>query len=104
MTNLTHFDFITRNYWKGSPFQPECFSECKKDILCQARSGRSHDKLNLCLDLVSTTDVSEKAPEIPNEISPSVEETRNAQPNKLNASKIWIVVYFVLTLHAQQYL
>lgn len=105
--NLMPFDFINRNYWKDSPFQPECSSECKMDILCQARSGRSHDKFNLCRDLVSVTEETDtdKIPEIPNEISIINEDIRNAQSlHTLNASNIWIVVCYVLALLAQPYL
>lgn len=28
-----------------------CSSTCKEDLLCQAKSGRSRDKLHLCQDL-----------------------------------------------------
>lgn len=44
------FDF-DRNYWRDSPFQPKCSANCKRDVLCDARSGRSHDKLELCHDI-----------------------------------------------------
>lgn len=38
----------SRYYWKNSPVRPTCSNECKKQIICAAKSGRSHDRKHLC--------------------------------------------------------
>ena len=45
-----------RNYWKNSPVRPSCDPECKKRILCDTKSGRSHDRRNFCEDVESKID------------------------------------------------
>lgn len=37
-----------RHYWKNSHLRPTCDVDCRKRILCDARSGRSHDRKSLC--------------------------------------------------------
>lgn len=39
---------IYRHYWRDSPLRPKCDAICKKNFICDARSGRSHDRKNLC--------------------------------------------------------
>lgn len=39
---------LDRHYWKNSPVRPPCQFECKKRLLCDARSGRSHDRKHFC--------------------------------------------------------
>lgn len=46
-----HFCFIFlffRYYWKNSPVRPSCDPDCKKRMLCDSKSGRSHDRRNFC--------------------------------------------------------
>lgn len=45
-----------RHYWKNSPVRPACDAECKKRMLCDLRSGRSHDRKGLCQELESRID------------------------------------------------
>lgn len=47
---------INRHYWKNSPLRPQCLFECKKRILCQAKSGRSHDRKHFCEGVESKID------------------------------------------------
>ncbi|XP_031624227.1 sphingomyelin phosphodiesterase-like [Contarinia nasturtii] len=83
------FDLYFRNYWKQSPFRPECDTECKRDILCQAKSGRSHDKSHLCPDLKT----------IPHETGPDLTPMNaHAEPlQQLSIVCIWIYSLYVLT-------
>lgn len=46
-----------RYYYKASPERPICDVGCKKRILCDLRSGRSHDRKNLCEMIESRIDV-----------------------------------------------
>ncbi|XP_018565651.1 sphingomyelin phosphodiesterase-like [Anoplophora glabripennis] len=48
-TNL--FDAFYRNYYRNSPRRPDCDGQCKLQILCDLKSGRSHDRHHLCHDL-----------------------------------------------------
>jgi sphingomyelin phosphodiesterase len=36
--------------------RPECDSECKKRLLCDSKSGRSHDRKYFCKDVESKID------------------------------------------------
>lgn len=48
--------YLYRHYWKNSPVRPGCDFECKKRILCDAKSGRSHDRKHFCEDVESKID------------------------------------------------
>ncbi|XP_021931289.1 sphingomyelin phosphodiesterase-like isoform X3 [Zootermopsis nevadensis] len=50
------FDLYYKHYWKNSPVRPTCDAECKKRMLCDLRSGRSHDRKGLCQELESRID------------------------------------------------
>lgn len=50
------FLFVARHYWKNSPVRPPCDPECKKRMLCDLRSGKSHDRKLLCQELESRID------------------------------------------------
>lgn len=50
------FDLYYKHYWKNSPVRPACDAECKKRMLCDLRSGRSHDRKGLCQELESRID------------------------------------------------
>ncbi|XP_031627934.1 sphingomyelin phosphodiesterase isoform X2 [Contarinia nasturtii] len=57
MTNNDEiFDLYYKHYWKNSPLRPQCLYECKKHILCQAKSGRSHDRKHFCEGVESKID------------------------------------------------
>lgn len=43
---------ISRYYYKDSPAKPKCDETCKLQILCDLKSGRSHDRKHLCEDLL----------------------------------------------------
>lgn len=45
-----------RHYYKNSPVRPACSDECRKRLLCDLRSGRSHDRKVLCQSLESRID------------------------------------------------
>lgn len=45
-----------RYYYKASPVRPSCDIACKKRILCDLHSGRSHDRRNLCQSIESRID------------------------------------------------
>ncbi|KAJ8986281.1 hypothetical protein NQ317_009991 [Molorchus minor] len=49
--NRQLFDVFYRNYYRNSPTRPACDSQCKIQILCDLKSGRSHDRRHLCHDL-----------------------------------------------------
>ncbi|XP_031785985.1 sphingomyelin phosphodiesterase isoform X2 [Nasonia vitripennis] len=52
MTNEPNvFDIYYKHYYKNSPVRPLCNDECKKRLLCDLRSGRSHDRKALCQNL-----------------------------------------------------
>ncbi|XP_035706324.1 sphingomyelin phosphodiesterase isoform X3 [Folsomia candida] len=46
--NKPLFNLYYRFYNKNSPVAPECDAECKARLLCDIRSGRSHDREELC--------------------------------------------------------
>ncbi|KAK9736131.1 Calcineurin-like phosphoesterase [Popillia japonica] len=57
MTNEPQlFELFYKYYYKASPVRPICDIECKKRILCDLRSGRSHDRKNLCQTIESRID------------------------------------------------
>lgn len=57
MTNEPNlFNLFYKYYYKASPVRPSCDSSCKKKILCDLRSGRSHDRKNLCEGIESRID------------------------------------------------
>lgn len=45
-----------RHYWKNSPVKPPCDLECKKRMICDLRSGRSHDRKTFCQEIESRID------------------------------------------------
>lgn len=51
--NETTFNLYYKYYWKNSPVKPTCDYECRKRMLCDLRSGRSHDRKILCQDVES---------------------------------------------------
>lgn len=53
---LFAFDFY-RHYYKNSPVRPACNDECRKRLLCDLRSGRSHDRKALCQSLEARIDI-----------------------------------------------
>ncbi|XP_069704138.1 sphingomyelin phosphodiesterase-like [Periplaneta americana] len=55
-TDTKLFDLYYKHYWKNSPVRPTCDQECKKRMLCDLRSGRSHDRKGLCQELESRID------------------------------------------------
>lgn len=89
--NIWFYSFL-RNYWKDSPFATECPIECKREILCQARSGRSHDKQNLCPDLLDMVERDDRSPEIPHENVPT-----SSQPSH-QLNKIYFTCFSALTI------
>ncbi|KAH1003584.1 hypothetical protein HUJ04_003485 [Dendroctonus ponderosae] len=50
------FELFYKYYFKASPVRPMCDMECKKKILCDLHSGRSHDRKNLCQSIESRID------------------------------------------------
>ncbi|KAI5755410.1 hypothetical protein M8J77_016576 [Diaphorina citri] len=50
------FDQYYKYYWKNSPVRPSCDAECRKRMLCDLRSGRSHDRKVLCQEIESRID------------------------------------------------
>nr|XP_023022925.1 sphingomyelin phosphodiesterase-like [Leptinotarsa decemlineata] len=52
------FELFYKYYYKASPARPSCDIACKKKILCDLHSGRSHDRRNLCEALESRIDSS----------------------------------------------
>ncbi|XP_031847161.1 sphingomyelin phosphodiesterase isoform X1 [Nomia melanderi] len=50
------FHLYYKNYYKNSPVRPACNDECRKRLLCDLRSGRSHDRKALCQSLESRID------------------------------------------------
>lgn len=47
---------FARYYWKNSPVRPSCDSECKKRLICDTKSGRSHARKHFCSDVESKID------------------------------------------------
>lgn len=58
--NDTIFETYYKYYWKNSPVRPTCDAECKKRMLCDLRSGRSHDRKTLCQEIESRIDAQTK--------------------------------------------
>uniref|UniRef100_A0A1B6CHV1 Saposin B-type domain-containing protein n=1 Tax=Clastoptera arizonana TaxID=38151 RepID=A0A1B6CHV1_9HEMI len=54
--NESIFEQYYKHYWKNSPVRPNCDAECKKRIICDLRSGRSHDRKTLCQEIESRID------------------------------------------------
>ncbi|KAF4523493.1 hypothetical protein B566_EDAN004563 [Ephemera danica] len=54
--NGDFFDLYYKYYWKNSPVRPQCDADCKKRMLCDLRSGRSHDRKALCQEIESRID------------------------------------------------
>ncbi|XP_037914382.1 sphingomyelin phosphodiesterase isoform X1 [Hermetia illucens] len=54
--NQELFELYYKHYWKNSHLRPLCDPECKKRILCDAKSGRSHDRKNFCADVEAKVD------------------------------------------------
>ncbi|XP_039289630.1 sphingomyelin phosphodiesterase isoform X2 [Nilaparvata lugens] len=54
--NESLFDQYYKHYWKNSPVRPACDAECKKRLICDIRSGRSHDRKALCQEIESRID------------------------------------------------
>lgn len=52
------FDMFYKYYYKASPVRPNCDTACKKRIVCDLHSGRSHDRKNLCEDIEMRIDAS----------------------------------------------
>ncbi|XP_072766860.1 sphingomyelin phosphodiesterase [Anoplolepis gracilipes] len=50
------FDLYYKHYYKNSPVRPTCNDECRKRLLCDLRSGRSHDRKALCQSLEARID------------------------------------------------
>ncbi|KAK0180254.1 hypothetical protein PV327_005918 [Microctonus hyperodae] len=46
--NSTIFNQYYKYYYKNSPVRPQCGNQCRKRLLCDLRSGKSHDKNILC--------------------------------------------------------
>ncbi|XP_011505408.1 PREDICTED: sphingomyelin phosphodiesterase-like [Ceratosolen solmsi marchali] len=61
MTNEPNvFDIYYKHYYKNSPVRPLCNDECRKRLLCDLRSGRSHDRKALCHSLEAKIDADTK--------------------------------------------
>ncbi|XP_058804235.1 sphingomyelin phosphodiesterase [Phymastichus coffea] len=61
MTNEANvFDIYYKHYYKSSPIRPPCNNECRKRLLCDLRSGRSHDRKMLCEVIESRIDGNSK--------------------------------------------
>jgi sphingomyelin phosphodiesterase len=43
------FQTYYKFYWRNSPVRPQCDEECKKRLLCDLVSGRSHDRKQTCV-------------------------------------------------------
>lgn len=48
--------FDCRHYWKNSPVRSSCDLECRKRMICDLRSGRSHDRKSFCQEIESRID------------------------------------------------
>ncbi|CAH0561026.1 unnamed protein product, partial [Brassicogethes aeneus] len=45
------FDYFYKNYYRDSPTKPGCDQDCKLQLLCDLRTGRSQSREELCHDL-----------------------------------------------------
>ncbi|KAL0851184.1 hypothetical protein ABMA28_007036 [Loxostege sticticalis] len=57
------FNLYYKHYWKSSPRRGICDSECRKRLVCDARSGRSHDRRALCGHIEARIDGAAPAPQ-----------------------------------------
>ncbi|XP_063616721.1 sphingomyelin phosphodiesterase isoform X1 [Cydia splendana] len=57
------FNLYFKHYWKNSPRRGTCDGECRKRLVCDARSGRSHDRRALCGHIEARIDGSAPAPQ-----------------------------------------
>nr|CAI5869023.1 unnamed protein product [Callosobruchus analis] len=48
------FDMFYKNYYRNSAATPYCDKQCKIQILCDLKSGKSHSRRQLCSDLEVT--------------------------------------------------
>lgn len=55
--------FCFRHYWKNSPRRGTCYGECRKRLVCDARSGRSHDRRALCGHIEARIDGAQPTPQ-----------------------------------------
>ncbi|XP_026320285.1 sphingomyelin phosphodiesterase isoform X2 [Hyposmocoma kahamanoa] len=64
MTNKEDvFNLYYKHYWKNSPRRGTCDGECRKRLVCDAKSGRSHDRRALCSQIEARIDGSTPAPQ-----------------------------------------
>ncbi|XP_018912872.1 sphingomyelin phosphodiesterase isoform X2 [Bemisia tabaci] len=54
------FEQYFKHYWKNSPVRPSVDAEGKKRMLCDLRSGRSHDRKLLCQEIESRIDANSR--------------------------------------------
>ncbi|XP_059050871.1 sphingomyelin phosphodiesterase isoform X1 [Achroia grisella] len=59
----TVFNLYHKHYWKNSPRRGICDGECRKRLICDARSGRSHDRRALCGHIEARIDGTSPAPQ-----------------------------------------
>ncbi|XP_072401672.1 sphingomyelin phosphodiesterase-like [Diabrotica undecimpunctata] len=45
------FDLFYRHYYRHSPTRPSCDTECKVQILCDLKTGKSQDRKHMCGEL-----------------------------------------------------
>ncbi|XP_013134905.1 PREDICTED: sphingomyelin phosphodiesterase [Papilio polytes] len=57
------FNMYFKHYWKNSPRRGSCDGECRKRLVCDARSGRSHDRRALCGHIEARIDSTAPAPQ-----------------------------------------
>ncbi|XP_050666343.1 sphingomyelin phosphodiesterase isoform X2 [Leptidea sinapis] len=57
------FNLYYKNYWKNSPRRGMCDGECRKRMICDARSGRSHDRRALCVNIEARIDGATATPQ-----------------------------------------
>ncbi|XP_037968456.2 sphingomyelin phosphodiesterase isoform X2 [Plutella xylostella] len=57
------FNLYYKHYWKNSPRRGSCDGECRKRLVCDARSGRSHDRRALCGHIEARIDGATPAPQ-----------------------------------------
>ncbi|KAB7497963.1 Sphingomyelin phosphodiesterase [Armadillidium nasatum] len=53
------FDVYHRFYWKNSPVREKCNKECKKRLLCDLKSGKSHDREVTCAEVTEKVEAKE---------------------------------------------
>ncbi|CAH4031126.1 sphingomyelin phosphodiesterase isoform X2 [Pieris brassicae] len=57
------FNLYHKHYWKNSPRRGICDGECRKRLICDARSGRSHDRRALCVNIEARIDGASPTPQ-----------------------------------------